>query len=213
MNQNCYRLTKIINNIIDITQIDAGNFELKVSNYNIVNIVEEVTLSAAEYVKSKGITFLFDTENEELIIACDAEIIERIVLNIISNAIKFTTIGGEIFVKVSLAGNNVLISIRDNGIGISMDKQQLIFERFIQVDKSLSRPSEGSGIGLALVKLLVNLHQGTISVESEPNKGSTFTIALPIYIVEDENACSMPQSEYSKSLNEKISIEFSDVYI
>jgi signal transduction histidine kinase len=91
--------------------------------------------------------------------------------------------------------------------------QQLIFERFIQVDESLSRLCEGSGVGLALVKLLVNLHQGTIFVESEPNLGSTFTIVLPVYLLQEEAAYAMPQYEYSKSLNEKISIEFSDVYI
>jgi PAS domain S-box-containing protein len=213
MTQNCYRLTKITNNIIDITKIDAGYFELNLSNYNIVNIVEEVTLSAAEYIKRKGITFLFDTDMEEIVIGCDAEIIERVVLTLISNAVKFTNVGGEIFVQVSLKDNMVLISVKDNGIGISTDKQQVIFDRFIQVDKSLSRLCEGSGIGLALAKLLVGLHQGTISVSSELTIGSTFTLALPVYIVEDKNSCSISQLEYSNSLNEKVRIEFSDVYI
>ncbi len=213
MNQNCYRLTKVINNIIDITKIDAGYFELNLLNHNIVNVVEEITLTTAAYTKNRGINFIFDTEVEELILACDAERIQRVLLNLFSNSVKFTQPGGEIFVNMSIKDNFVQISVKDTGMGISHDKQQLIFERFIQVDRSLTRLQEGSGIGLSLVKSLVELHKGTISVESELNNGSTFIVSLPIYILNDENVCRVSNFETLQNTMEKIGIEFADVGI
>lgn len=211
MNQNCCRLTKVINNIIDITKIDAGYFELNLSNYNIVNVVEEITLTTAAYTKNKGINFVFDTEVEELMLACDAERIQRVLLNLFSNSVKYTQPGGEIFVNMSIKENFVQIAVKDTGLGISQDKQQLIFERFIQVDRSLTRLQEGSGIGLSLVKSLVELHKGTISVESELNNGSTFIVSLPIYILGEKDVRKVPNFEALQNTLEKIGIEFADV--
>lgn len=213
MNQNCYRLTKVINNIIDITKIDAGYFELNLLNHNIVNVVEEITLTTAAYTKTKGINFIFDTEVEELVLACDAERIQRVLLNLFSNSVKFTQTGGEVFVNMAIRDNFVQISVKDTGMGISKDKLQLIFERFIQVDRSLTRLQEGSGIGLSLVKSLVELHKGTISVESELNNGSTFIVSLPIYTLNEENVCRLSNFETLQNTLEKIGIEFSDVGI
>ena len=171
MKQNCYRQLRLVNNIIDITKLDAGFFDLNLQNCNIVNIVESVTLSVAQYIKSKSIDVVFDTDIEECIIACDSEKIERIILNILANAIKFTKPNGDITVNMYDKGKNIIISIKDTGIGIPNDKLNIIFDRFRQVDKSLTRDHEGSGIGLSLVKSLVELHKGTISVFSEYGKG------------------------------------------
>ncbi len=210
MNQNCFRLTRIINNIIDITKIDAGSLELNLSNNNIVDIVEETVLSVASHIKDKGITLIFDTDVEEKFLACDPDQIQRILLNLISNAVKFNNNGREIYVSITDYTDSVKISVKDNGIGISLENQQLIFDRFIQVDKSLTRQHEGSGMGLTITKYLVELHKGTITLESVPNKGSTFAITLPVYLV--------PKSITGKSmptvltLNEKVNIEFSDVF-
>jgi PAS domain S-box len=212
MKQNCYRLLRLVNNLIDVTKIDAGYFNINLSNNNIVNVVEEITLSVAEYIESKGISLLFDTDIEERIMACDPDKMERIMLNLIANAVKFTEAGGNIFVNIQDLGESISISVKDTGIGISKEKQELIFERFIQIDTSLTRSKEGSGIGLSLVKSLVEMHKGNIKVESEPNKGSEFIITLPVYKI-DENDGAIKTYGYNIQENiEKIHIEFSDIY-
>lgn len=212
MKQNCYRLIRLTDNLIDVTKIDAGYFEIHLSNCNIVSIIEEITLSVAEYVSNKGISILFDTEMEEKIISCDKEKIERIMLNLISNAIKFTNPGGNILVYTFERKDNIVVSVRDTGIGILKEKQQCIFERFIQVDKSLTRNREGSGIGLSLVKSLVEMHGGKMFLESEINIGSEFSFELPIKKSPDIEEGFVNNNLNTNSNIEKIKIEFSDIY-
>jgi PAS domain S-box-containing protein len=212
MKQNCYRLIRLINNLIDVTKIDAGYLELNLNNYNIVSIVEDITLSVAEYIENKGITLLFDTDTEEKIIACDPDKIERIILNLISNAVKFTEIGGSINIFISDRCDNILISVVDTGVGIPEEKQKLIFERFVQVDKSLARAREGSGIGLSLVKSLVEMHEGKISVKSEAGKGSEFQIELPVRTITSGVDLKVKDNYTTQGNIEKINIEFSDIY-
>lgn len=211
MKQNCYRLVRLVNNLIDITKIDSGYLKLSLENHNIVSIVEDITLSVAEYMKSKGINLIFDTDVEEKIMACDPDKIERIILNLLSNAVKFSNPGSEIDVTMSDKGSQIIISIKDNGIGMEEDKLKMIFERFAQIDRSLTRNHEGSGIGLSLVKSLVEMHKGTISVESVYGEGSTFTISLPAYTVKPNNR-NMDDSEIHTLHVEKVDIEFSDIY-
>ena len=212
MKQNCYRLIRLTDNLIDATKIDAGYFEIHLGNCNIVSIIEEITLSVAEYVSNKGISLLFDTEMEEKIIACDKEKIERIMLNLISNAIKFTNSGGSISVNIFERKDNVVIAVRDTGIGIPKEKQKYIFERFIQVDKSLTRNREGSGIGLSLVKSLVEMHGGKMFLESDINIGSEFSFELPIKKVPDSEEVFANNKLDANSNIENIKIEFSDIY-
>ncbi len=213
-NHNCYRLLKLINNLIDLTKLDVGFFELNMVNCNIVNIVEEITLSVAEHINNNGLSFIFDTDIEEKIVACDLEKIERIMLNMLSNAIKFTTSGGSIVVNVSDGEGYITISIEDTGIGIPDDKVNLIFDRFRQVDKSFTRNYEGSGIGLSLVKSLVEIQGGTITVESKYGVGTKFFIKFPVKVLKDD---SIEESIkiVDNSMNDfeqRIKIEFSDVY-
>lgn len=209
MKQNCYRLVRLINNLIDVTKIDSGYFEINLENANIVSIVEDITLSVAEYIENKHISLIFDTDIEEKIMACDPDKIERIMLNLISNAVKFTSPGGNIFVAISDMGEKIKISVKDTGIGIPKTKQKAIFQRFIQVDKSLTRKHEGSGIGLSLVKALVNMHKGNITVTSEPDKGSEFCIELPVYLINNKKN---KNDFLIQGKVEKIKIEFSDIY-
>lgn len=211
MKQNCYRLVRLINNLIDVTKIDAGYFQLNLSNENIVSLVENITLSVAQYTESQGITLIFDTNAEEKIMACDSDKIERIMLNLISNAVKFTKSGGSIFVNLTDRGDKVIISVKDTGIGISEENQNLIFDRFIQVDKSFARKREGSGIGLSLVKSLVELHNGNIAVKSELNSGSEFIVTLPVCLITTENNLNTKEFVIQDNI-EKINIEFSDIY-
>lgn len=208
--QNCYRFTKLINNILDSSKIESGHFNMRVSNEDIVYVVENIVLSVAEYVESKELTIIFDTDVEGKIIACDPEKIERVVLNLISNAIKFTNAGGKILVNIHEKKDTIEITVKDTGIGISKDHINNIFKRYHQADKSLSRNAEGSGIGLSLVKSIVVLHGGQISVKSEVGKGSVFKIELPNRLVEDFGNDNL-DNRYVNKL-EMINIEFSDIY-
>lgn len=208
--QNLYRILRLVNNIIDITKIDAGYYELELGNYNIVNVVEEISLSVTPYAKNKQIDLVFDTNCEEMILAFDPEKIERILLNLLSNSIKHTSINGCIYVNVESKGDRVYISVCDNGEGIDSNKLQSIFERFTQVKSNIASSYEGSGIGLSLVKSLVNLHGGDISVKSEVGKGSKFEFYLPSKLVKSKTNIKKFISENSKI--EMCNIEFSDIY-
>lgn len=210
--QNCYRLIRLVNNLIDITKIDSGNFILNISNCNIIEIVEVIVNSVVEYAALKNIKIIFDTDVEEIIIACDLDAIERIVLNLLSNAIKFTPEGGNIFVNIHTFNDEIEIRVKDTGIGIFEEKQQVIFERFKQADKLLTRTSEGSGIGLDLVKSLVEMHKGTIEVKSEYLKGSEFIVTIPINTLENHYNAEKNLLNNSSNVISKIDVEFSDIY-
>lgn len=207
--QNCYRLLRLVNNIIDISKIDYGYYDIELGNYNIVSVVEDITMSVLEYVNNKGIELVFDTEVEEEIIACDPDKIERIILNLLSNAIKYTEADGKISVNIYSDKENVYITVSDTGIGIPEEKINKIFERYEQIDNKLTRNFNGSGIGLSLVGSLVEMHEGRVWVESKVNEGSKFIISLPKKTVATENVKSV---DLTKSKVEKCSIEFSDIY-
>lgn len=211
MKQNCYRQLRLVNNMIDITKIDSGFFEIHQQNHNIVSVIENVTLSVTEYSKSKGIELVFETDMEERIIACDLDSFERIMLNLLSNAVKFTKEGGNINVSIINKQETIMISVKDSGIGIHKDKQIIIFDRFRQVDQSLTRSYEGSGIGLSLVKALVEMNGGEVSVQSEYGYGTEFIIEMPIRTVPEDR--TIVNGERIQQGNvEKIQIEFADIY-
>jgi len=212
MKQNCYRLLRLINNLIDITKIDSGYYDINKKNVDIVRLIENITMSVADYIETKGLSIKFDTSFEEKIIACDAEKMERIILNLLSNAVKFTPSGGKIIVNIKDCNENIEISVKDTGIGIPADKLNSIFERFVQVDKSLTRGHEGSGIGLSLVKCLVELQGGTISVKSRQGYGSEFKIKFPCQLVDETPDETPGSSSMGENSIEKINLEFSDIY-
>lgn len=211
MKQNCYRLLRLTNNLIDMTKIESGFFELNLHNHNIIQVVEDITMSVADYVRHKGLELIFDTDTEEIMMSVDADKIEKILLNLLSNAVKFSKPGGEISVNIKSCSDMVIITVKDNGIGIPEEKLGIIFERFRQVDSSLTRNYEGSGIGLSLVKNLVELHGGRILVSSEYGKGSEFSIELPITVM-DENIPVPAKPSNEEDYLQRIIIEFSDLY-
>lgn len=210
--QNSYRLLRLMNNIIDTTKIDSGFMNLDLQNCNIVNIIEDITLSVAQFIEVKGLKLVFDTDIEEKIMACDPDKIERIILNLLSNAVKFTENEDSIFVNIYDKNDKIIIVVKDTGLGIAPDKVDIIFERFRQADKSLSRRCEGSGIGLSLVNSLVQMHGGTILVKSELGKGSEFIIELPVKLC-DENCENEDVTDMARKTQiQKCNIEFSDIY-
>ena len=209
--QNAYRLLRLANNLIDMSKIDAGYYNLKFCKNNIVSIVEDISLSVAQYASDKGLSLVFDTDCEEVNIACDPDKIERILLNLLSNSIKNTEDGGKIFVNLTTDEDNVSISVGDNGKGIPKDKLSKIFDRFEQVDKCLNRSYEGSGIGLSLVHSLVEMHNGRIDVRSKLDVGSEFKFTIPKNLVSDYDDI---EHDFIISENriERCNIEFSDIY-
>ncbi|MBL4931482.1 sensor histidine kinase [Clostridium paridis] len=204
--QNCYRLTRLVNNLLELTKVDKGAIKLNLHNHNIVVIVEEIISSIVAYVENRGLSIIFDTDIEEKYVSCDVEKIEAILLNLLSNAIKFSKSGDTIFVQVSDKDEYVDISIKDTGVGIPSEKMDLIFERFGQVDKTFRRNNEGTGIGLALVKSYVEMHNGSIEVNSELNVGSEFIIKLRA--IKDNNIEKTFIYEPSIDI---INMEFSDI--
>ncbi|WP_286313043.1 sensor histidine kinase [Romboutsia ilealis] len=204
---NCKRMLRLINNIVDITKIDVGFTQAKFVNCDIVRAIEDITISVINYAENKNINIVFDTEIEEHIIKCDLSMIERAMLNLLSNAIKFTKENGNIAVNLYKDEQWVHILVKDDGIGIPIDIQDMIFERFVQGDKSLTRLNEGSGIGLSIVKSIVELNKGEIYLDSDGENGTEFEILLPNEKLEDYEY----DNNYKVNLD-KIELEFSDIY-
>ena len=213
--QNCNRLLRLVNNLIDITKIDSSNFKLVYTKCNIVYVVEQITMSVVEYTKSKGLNIIFDTDVEEKYIMCDLDAIERIILNLLSNAVKFTPTGGLICVNIKDFYSYVRIIVKDTGIGIQEDMLDTIFERFKQVDNLLTRKNEGSGIGLNLVKSLVEMHGGKIKAVSKYQCGSEFIVDFPVGDInsyEESPSVEKHPTQDESNVIKKINIEFSDIY-
>ena len=179
ISKNCDNLLKIINDIIDSSKIETGNYKINKKNNDIVYIVEETALNMSKFIEEKGLSLIVDPEMEEKIISCDSTEIERCVVNLLANAVKFTSEGGEIRVFIKEIENNIEIIVEDTGIGISKEDQEFIFKRFSQVEGANVTKVSSSGIGLTLVKYVVELHGGYVKLESELNKGSKFTLVLP----------------------------------
>lgn len=213
IDKNCYRLIRLVNNIIDVAKIDANFMKLNLENLNAIEFLEDLVMSVIPYAENKNIDIIFDTQEEEVIMALDKEKMERVVLNLLSNAIKFSNDGGDIFFNVYIENNELVFYVADNGIGINEEDLEKIFEKFIQVDETMTRKNEGSGIGLSLVKSFVEFHNGKICVESKPRQGSKFTVKLPIQTIEQHNINIDKNLDKDRS-NDTIStkVEFSDIY-
>lgn len=178
--KNINRLLKIINDLIDTSKVEHGNYNINVKENDIVYIVEEAALSLKEYIESRNIELIIDPEIEEKIIECDSNEIERCIINLVSNAAKFTHSGGTIWISVKEVKDKVKIEVSDTGIGIEEKNLEYIFDKFNQIIDPNCEVKGGSGLGLTITKNIVKLHNGEIYVESEINKGSKFTIILPV---------------------------------
>ncbi|MCR1951799.1 ATP-binding protein [Clostridium sp. DSM 100503] len=179
LRRNSDRLLKLINNIIETSKIESGSYKLRIEKYDIVYLVEEVVLSMKDFVEANGIELIIDPEVEEKIIECDGSEIEKCIVNLVGNAVKFTPRGGKIEVRIIDLGKKVKISVKDSGIGIEKKYHDAIFDRFGQAYNDVSEEHGGSGLGLTVTKQLVTLHNGKIFVRSAPEKGSEFIIILP----------------------------------
>ncbi|MPQ45176.1 sensor histidine kinase, partial [Clostridium tarantellae] len=211
--QNCLRLIRTINNFIDANKISEGFISPDLHVFNVVEIVENIAQAANKHIKKAGIELIFDAEREEIFIELDKGFLERIVLNILSNSVKYGKIGGEILINIIIKDNNILIVIENNGQIISEEEQQYMFEKFSKNNMAFNRTQEGSGLGLYISKSLMELQGGTLTVEVGNEKGNKFIITYnDVRIFNEEESSDL----YISSLNEimeKVDIEFSDITI
>ncbi|WP_430907896.1 ATP-binding protein [Maribacter sp. 2-571] len=176
---NADRLTTMINDLLSLSKLESGTMRLNLTAQNPKLQLEQLLKQYFSYAQSKDIGFELDLGACNLVAEYDAEILERVTTNLVSNALKFTPTRGKITVTTRLENENLILVVSDNGIGIPLAEQEKIFERFYQVSvKDETRP--GSGIGLAMVKEQLNLHKGTILLNSSPDSGSRFTVGLPL---------------------------------
>ncbi|MBR0598875.1 ATP-binding protein [Sinanaerobacter chloroacetimidivorans] len=221
--QNTNRQLRLVNNLLDVARINSGNIKLNDGTYDIVYLTNSIVNSIQSIAQQKDVKVNFITSIHKKEILIDEEKFERILLNLLSNALKFTPVGKLInvtlYVKKYKNKNMICISVQDEGIGIPFDKQTDIFERFGQVNTILSRQAEGTGIGLHLVKLMVNAMGGQISLESQEGQGSNFTVMLPAKKPlpgnkDEESKQTDAQLVHRDSrLIQEIAIEFSDIYL
>jgi two-component sensor histidine kinase len=236
MQRNAHRLLRLINQLLDLSKLEAGAMKLRARPMNIVPLVKGIAYSFETSAGMRAVALNVDVEKEEIEVYCDKDMVEKILSNLLSNAFKFTQEGGQVRVSLTIdptparpmagwptlplvrGGSEpfsplprgrerggrergderfVTITVSDTGIGIPPEQLDKVFDRFYQVDASQTREHEGSGIGLALVKELVELHHGTIQVQSEVGRGTTFTVQLPLgrgHLKDDEIVEATPES-------------------
>jgi signal transduction histidine kinase len=176
---NGYRLLDLINRLLDFSKLEAGHMGLHLGRLDLNELVRKLVAAVTPFAQQRGIALEVDCDPDLTAFGADEEKIDTVISNLISNAIKFTPHGGTIRIETHLAEDRVWVSITDTGIGIDPSQCERIFERFVQVDGSSSREFSGTGLGLSLVKGLVELHGGEIYVQSQLGKGSRFWFDLP----------------------------------
>ncbi|PHS34301.1 MAG: hypothetical protein COA82_07330 [Alkaliphilus sp.] len=211
--QNCLRLLRLIDNFISFSKINSEFSQLDLQQIDIIALVESIALSVTEYANQNSISINFTSSVSENVISFDPDKMERIILNLLSNAIKYNIRDGRVDINVASTSKEVIISIKDSGIGMHESLLQSIFTRFTQLHDSRKKDAVGSGIGLFLVKSLVEMHEGNITVNSKIGQGSEFVIAIPNNL--HSKATPFPANLSSVNIDkkvDKINVAFSDVY-
>ena len=188
MKRNSDRILSLINQLMDLRKIDKGMMQMRMSETDLVGFVKDIHNLFESQAKSKQITFLFKHDTEKLPVWIDKRQFDKVIVNILSNAFKFTPNGGEIVLRITHDEHNASISISDNGEKIPDDKLEHIFKRFYQTTSSINDTHVGTGIGLDLTKSLVELHHGTIMAHNL-DKGCEFVVTIPLgnsHLREDE---------------------------
>lgn len=214
MNQNCFRLLRLINNLTDLVKSDTGYLQMNSSEVDVVEMLENLVTSVVDFVETKGIKMIFDTNVESEIVVIDIDKIERTILNLLSNSIKNCKKGDIISVTLNCENSNMRISVKDTGSGIPKDKLEHIFDRFVRGNVTSLNSVQGSGIGLTLVKSFIEMHNGTINVDSEVGVGTNVVIDIPYVHKEvfDYDFAGLSTEECNR-VAERINHELSDMYL
>ena len=204
--QSYYRMYRVVGNLTDAAKL-ADTAPFKLGNDDVVGVVRGVCEKAEPMFDAEGVTLTFESDKPGQIIAMDAELIERLLLNLLSNALKFTPKGGSVDVRVRVAERRVYLSVADTGRGIAPDKLEHVFERFLETG-AMDPPPHGVGLGLALCRRIAQGHGGSIVAESEEGNGATFTVSLP-NTKSSNGVLRQPKAEYSGGFNRTL-LELSD---
>jgi two-component system OmpR family sensor kinase len=172
-------MSQIVNDLLFLSKADMGEIHLQKQHIDLTQLVTEVHAQARMIAIAKEITVRMSADSNVVVIG-DRLRLRQLLLNLVDNGIKYTPEGGEMVISLASNDSQVKLRVLDNGIGISPEDQLHIFDRFFRVDKARSREAGGSGLGLSICKWIIDAHGGEISVESEPGKGSTFTVTLPV---------------------------------
>lgn len=208
--QNSLRLIRTINNFIDANKITEGYLKPNLKVYNIVSVIENISMACNYYIEKIENILIFDSEEEEIYVKCDREMIERIMLNLLSNSVKYGRPNGNIFINVLSINKKVIVRLRSDNYTIPAEMQQYIFDKFTKLNKSLNRDKEGSGLGLFLVKELLTLNNATITIKSDNEVGIEFEMEFSRELYEINEY----KEDYEiNSIKDKVNTEFSDIYI
>ena len=184
------RMTSLVSELLSLARADKGTLSPKYEDFCLSELGEMVLDSFEEEAEKKGLKLIAKCEDglcvqaDQGMVTADQGMVTRVLINLISNAVQYTGQGGWVMLRTERDGDWALISVEDNGIGIDKDHLERIWDRFFQVDPSRSSSSSGAGLGLPIVKAIVEAHKGSVSVESQPGKGSTFTVRIPLVKVE-----------------------------
>lgn len=210
--RNSFRIMKIVNDLSSKSKIELGYETFNPTNQDIVYFVEDICESVRDFVNINEMNIIFDTDIEELVVGFDSEKIEKIVLNLISNSLKFRKKkDGIVLVSLSHDKDFVYIKVKDNGIGISKENAKRIFKIFERVNDKRSIVKQGTGVGLSLVKTFAKLHNGSVSVKSKLGQGSEFTVKIANTLTSKDET----QDEYELTKDERIQnirVAFSDLH-
>ena len=174
-----------VEQVLQMALLDSSEFKLNEKILDIHEVIRTITDNIRLQAESRNGKLIVDLEAQRMHVMADESHMTNVLISILDNAIKYSPMNPEIKVSTFNSGPSIIISISDNGIGIARRHLNRIFDSFYQVDNSLARKAEGCGLGLSIVKFIVDSHKGTISVDSKPGKGSTFTVRIPLYAGSD----------------------------
>lgn len=177
-------LLSLINEVLDLSKIESGKTELRLTNFTMTDIIEPLKSSIMPMLTSRKQSLEIEVPDNLPPVRADKAKVRQVLLNLISNAIKFTADGGQLKIKAAWRNDWCQVSVSDNGIGINQEDQERMFEPFCQLDNSLTREKSGTGLGLTIARQIIERHGGQIWVESDYGKGSRFTFTLPLSITE-----------------------------
>jgi signal transduction histidine kinase len=178
MQKSGYKLSRLIADLLDLSKLEESRLRLRVEEHDLVAYLRALLSQIEPLTRRKGIQLSLETEDERALVWCDIERLERVFVNLLSNATKFTEAGGSVRVRVRDEGESVCVEVKDSGLGFPSSMNQDVFKRFFQADMAGTRRFGGAGIGLALARELVELHGGEIWAESEPGQGACFSVRL-----------------------------------
>lgn len=207
--RNNLKMLKLIDNLMDASKLEKKHYKLERQTIDIISMIENTATSIEKYAELKQIKIIFDTNVEECVCSVDPQAIDRIVMNLLSNALKFSPNGSEILVSVVVEKEEIKVYVKDEGTGIPEEEQKSIFNRFIQAKENKNKEHSGSGIGLDLVNYLSKAHGGEVELFSKVGHGSQFIVTLPLILLKNEERNYQLES---RSKVEQLEVEFSDIY-